>query len=197
MTPGTFQQYCITSAQYATLIPDSLDLAEAAPLMCGGVSVYAGLKRSGTQIGDWVVVSGAGGGLGHLAIQYARAMGARVAAIDAESKESFCRELGADEFVDFAKYKDDNDGLAKHIHGVTGGGAKVVLICAASGKAYSDAPQWLRFRGCIIALGIPSDSVGQALSIFQFVSLELRLIGTYQSLPRWYLLDIVQNGLPR
>lgn len=181
MTPGTFQQYCITSAQYATPIPVGLDLAEAAPLMCGGVSVYAGLKRSGVQIGDWVVVSGAGGGLGHLAIQYARAMGARVVAIDAGSKESFCRELGADEFVDFAKFKNDNGGLAQHIHRVTKGGAKVALICAASGKAYSDAPQWLRFRGCVVALGIPSESIGQALSIFQFVSLELKLIGTCQS----------------
>ncbi|KAL1888529.1 hypothetical protein Sste5346_009485 [Sporothrix stenoceras] len=196
MTPGTFQQFCITSAQYATPIPDSLDLAEAAPLMCGGVSVYAGLKRSGMQIGDWVVVSGAGGGLGHLAIQYARAMGAWVVAIDAGSKEKFCRELGADEFVDFAKFDDDNS-LAHHIQSVTRGGAKVALICAASGKAYSQAPHWLRFRGCVVALGIPSESVGQVVSIFQFVSLELRLIGvkTGSRLEVMECLDIAARGL--
>ncbi|CAK7204870.1 hypothetical protein SEUCBS139899_007632 [Sporothrix eucalyptigena] len=195
MTPGTFQQYCITSAQYATKIPDSLDLAEAAPLMCGGVSVYAGLKRSGVQLGDWVVVSGAGGGLGHLAIQYARAMGARVVAIDAGSKNEFCRTLGADEFVDYSKF--DGDGLAQHIHKVTSGGAKVALICAASGKAYSQAPHWLCFRGCIIALGIPGESVGQALSIFQFVSLELKLIGvkTGSRLEVKECLDIAARGL--
>ncbi|CAK7234641.1 hypothetical protein SCUCBS95973_009003 [Sporothrix curviconia] len=177
MTPGTFQQYCITSAQYATPIPASLDLAAAAPLMCGGVSVYAGLKRSGLQLGDWVVVSGAGGGLGHLAIQYARALGARVLAIDAGAKEAFCRELGADTFVDY-RALDSDERLAEHIHRLTEGGAKVALICAASSKAYGQAPSWLRFRGCVVALGIPDASVSQAISIFQVVSLELRLIAT-------------------
>ncbi|CAK7231401.1 hypothetical protein SBRCBS47491_007918 [Sporothrix bragantina] len=176
MTPGTFQQFCITSAQYATLIPDGLDLAEAAPLMCGGVSVYAGLKRSGVQVGDWVVISGAGGGLGHLAIQYARAMGARVLAIDSGAKEAFCLGLGADEFIDFAQFQ-TNESLAQHVHKVTTGGAKVALICSASGKVYNQAPSWLRFRGCLVALGIPDASVAQAISIFQVVSLELRLIG--------------------
>lgn len=155
--------------------------------MCGGVSVYAGLKRSGMQLGDWVVISGAGGGLGHLAIQYARAMGARVLAIDAGAKQNFCRACGADHFVDYAAF--DDEGLAQHIHGVTVGGAKVALICAASGKAYSQAPSWLRFRGCIVALGLPRESAGQAMSIFQFVSLELKLIGRgpyfLRSLTKW------------
>ena len=175
-TPGTFQQYCITSAVYATPIPDGIDLAAVAPLMCGGVSVYAGLKRGGVQVGDWVVISGAGGGLGHLAIQYARAMGARVIAIDSESKENLCRELGADHFIDFMNFNSD-ESLCQYIHEKTGGGAKVALMCSSSIKAYSQAPSWLRFRGTVVALGIPNAGVGKVVDIYQFITQELRLIG--------------------
>lgn len=70
MYPGTFQQYVVSPANYVTPFPsDFPDLASAAPLMCGGVSVYAALKRAQVKQGDWVAISGAGGGLGHLAVQ--------------------------------------------------------------------------------------------------------------------------------
>lgn len=67
--------------------------------MCGGVTVYTALKRSGVEFNGWVVVCGAGGGLGHLAIQYAKAMGARVLALDTGSKKEFCERLGVDAFL--------------------------------------------------------------------------------------------------
>lgn len=144
--------------------------------MCGGVSVYAGLKRGGVQTGDWVVISGAGGGLGHLAIQYARALGARVVAIDSKSKEDLCRELGADHFVDFMGF-DGDESLCQYIHEITGGGAKIALMCASSIKSYIQSPSWLRFRGTVVALGLPNAGVGKAVDIYQFVSQELKLIG--------------------
>ena len=81
----------VTSAAYATPIPDGLPSTDAAPFLCAGLTVDSGLKKAGLTSGNWVVISGAGGGLGHLAIQYAsRAMGLQVIAIDHGSKEAFC-----------------------------------------------------------------------------------------------------------
>lgn len=67
-TPGTFQQYVLGPANYVTPIPDGLDSAAAAPLLCAGVTVYAGLRKANAESGNYVVIMGAGGGLGHLAV---------------------------------------------------------------------------------------------------------------------------------
>ncbi|CAI6089441.1 unnamed protein product [Clonostachys chloroleuca] len=154
LTPGTFQQYCLSQASNVTLIPDGIDLAGAAPLMCGGVSVYSALKRAHVRHGQWVVISGAGGGLGHLAIQYAKAMGARIISVDVAAKERLCLELGSDMFIDFAGFATDG-ALAKEIHELTGGGAKVVLVCSSSHRAYAQAVSFLGFRGILACLGVP------------------------------------------
>jgi propanol-preferring alcohol dehydrogenase len=154
-TPGTFQQYCVTSATYATPIPETVtDLAGAAPLMCGGITVYAALIRAHVQPGHWVLVSGAGGGLGHLAIQYGRAFGVRVLALDFGRKESFCKGLGAEVFIDFTKFK-DHGALKEEVHKFTGGGAKAVIMCASSETAYAQAVGWRGFRGTLVCLGVP------------------------------------------
>lgn len=73
-TPGTFQEYCVTDGRYATRIPEGVSDEQAGPIMCGGVTAYVGCKRSGVMAGQWVVIMGAGGGLGHFGVQYARAM---------------------------------------------------------------------------------------------------------------------------
>jgi alcohol dehydrogenase, propanol-preferring len=122
--------------------------------MCGGITVYTALKRAGVKFGDWVLICGAGGGLGHLGIQYAKALGARVVAVDVGSKEEFCRSLGADEFVDFSQYEDD-DKLETKVKEVTGGGARIVLQCSSSNRAYAQAVSWLGFRGTLVVLGVP------------------------------------------
>ncbi|KAH8651158.1 alcohol dehydrogenase [Xylariales sp. PMI_506] len=177
-TPGTFQQYVVSPARYVTPIPDGIDLAAAAPLMCGGVSVYAALKRSGLRNGDWVVVSGAGGGLGHLGIQYAKALGGRVLAIDRASKEEFCRELGAEEFLDFAQFTKPEE-LASSIKATCGGvGAKVVLMCSSNVEVYSQSLGWLQTRGTLICLGIPEDQASFAAHVVAMVASELTIIAT-------------------
>jgi len=153
-TPGTFQQYLVSPARYVTPIPYGIDLAGAAPLMCGGVAVYTGLKRANTKAGDWVLISGAGGGLGHLAIQYAKAMGARVLAVDAGSKEAFCNELGAEAFIDFAKFSTDEE-LTAEVLKVSTGGVRTVLMCSSSNRAYTQALGFLGFRGTLCCLGVP------------------------------------------
>jgi propanol-preferring alcohol dehydrogenase len=153
-TPGTFQQYIISPARYVTPIPDGVDLAGAAPLMCGGIAVYTGLKRANAKSGDWVLVSGAGGGLGHLAIQYAKAMGARVLAVDAGSKGALCNELGAEAFIDFTKFSTDEE-LTAEVLKISKGGVQTVLMCSSNLRAYTQALGFLGFRGTLCCLGVP------------------------------------------
>lgn len=74
--------------------------------MCGGVTAYVALKRSNVRPGQWVVLPGAGGGLGHFAVQYAKAMGMRVIAIDGgDKKKTLCMKLGAEAYIDFTKVR--------------------------------------------------------------------------------------------
>lgn len=94
---GSFQQYCIASAKHVAHIPDGVPLDEVAPILCAGITVYKGLKESGAKPGQTVAIVGAGGGLGSLAQQYAKAMGLRVIAIDAgEEKRKMSEGMGAD-----------------------------------------------------------------------------------------------------
>lgn len=106
--PGTFQQYAIGPANYVTPIPEGLDSAAAAPLLCAGVTVYAALRKSGAQSGQWVVIVGAGGGLGHLGVQVgSRGMAYRVIGIDHGSKEKLVMDCGAEAFLDITKFSSD------------------------------------------------------------------------------------------
>lgn len=94
---GTFQQYCVAKAAHVASIPKHVPLDAVAPVLCAGITVYKGLKESGARPGQTVAIVGAGGGLGTLAVQYAKAMGLRVVAIDGgDEKKSLCEKLGAD-----------------------------------------------------------------------------------------------------
>lgn len=182
MTAGTFQQYCISLAVYVTPIPDGIDLAGAAPLMCAGITVYTALKRARIQPGQWVVISGAGGGLGHLAIQYAKALGGKVVALDTGSKHDFCVECGANVFVDFTQYG-ENSELSTHIKTITGGGANIVLNCSSSNRAYAQAVSFLGFRGTLVCLGIPEGRPIpiEGAKVEALVGLELTVFGKLTS----------------
>ena len=99
---GSFGQYMVVDSRYCPIIPDGVDPAGAAPVLCAGVTVYKGLKMTDTKPGEWVLVSGIGG-LGHLAVQYAVAMGRRVAAIDVdETKLALATKHGAEVVVNAA-----------------------------------------------------------------------------------------------
>lgn len=124
--------------------------------MCGGVTVYAALKRSNTKHGDWVLVTGAGGGLGHLAIQFAKAIGARVIAVDSGSKESFCKGFGADAFVDFTKFSTDED-ITAEVRRIAPNGVKTVIACATPTRSYNQTIGFLGFRGVLVCLGLPEN----------------------------------------
>lgn len=94
---GTFQQYCIARASHVSPIPKNVPLDGVAPVLCAGITVYKGLKESGARPGQTIAIVGAGGGLGALAQQYAKAMGLRIIAIDGgDEKRELCKRLGAE-----------------------------------------------------------------------------------------------------
>ncbi|KLO12166.1 mannitol-1-phosphate dehydrogenase MPDH1 [Schizopora paradoxa] len=154
---GTFQEYAIAYVSHVVPIPDSLDSAAAAGLLCAGFTVYMALRDSETHVGDWVVISGAGGGLGHLAVQYAVAMGLRVIAVDTgEDKKTFCLKLGAEKWIDFKESKD----VAQDIIDIADGlGAHAAIVAAASSSAYETAASYLRRKGYLMVVGLPPHSL--------------------------------------
>lgn len=122
--------------------------------MCGGVTAYTACKRSGVRPGQWIVLPGAGGGLGHLAVQYAKAMGMRIIAIDGgEEKGKLCKELGAEHYLDFTTSKD----LPAEVMEITTHGAHGVIVTAATKEGYAVAPHFLRPGGTVVVVGLPKD----------------------------------------
>lgn len=172
---GTFQQYCIGQGSQLARIPKNLDLAKAAPILCAGITVYKGLKESEVKPGQWVCITGAGGGLGHLAVQYAKAMGMRVLAIDAgEDKKQLCESLGAEVFIDFLKTKD----MTKAVQDATQGGPHGTLVLATATAAYTQACEYARKRGTVITISLPPSAYLKA-DIFFFTLKTLRVKGSY------------------
>jgi propanol-preferring alcohol dehydrogenase len=152
-TPGTFQQYVLSPANYVTPIPDALDSADAAPMLCAGVTVYSALRKSNAVAGNWVVLLGAGGGLGHLGVQFsARGIGHRVIGIDHSSKKDIVLESGAEHFIPV----DGTDDIPAAVKQLTDGlGAHAVLVLTANNAAYASSLELLRFGGRVVCVGIP------------------------------------------
>ena len=146
---GGFAQYALANADYVGHLPDSVGFVEIAPVLCAGVTVYKGLKVTDTKPGDWVVISGIGG-LGHMAVQYARAMGLNVAAVDVDdTKLRLAERLGATVTVN-ALNTDPAAFLKKEI-----GGAHGALVTAVSPKAFAQATGMLRRGGTMSLVGLP------------------------------------------
>ncbi|KAF2796849.1 alcohol dehydrogenase-like protein [Melanomma pulvis-pyrius CBS 109.77] len=152
-TPGTFQQYVLSPANYVTPIPDGLESAAAAPLLCAGVTVYSALRKSNTQSGGWVVILGAGGGLGHLAVQFSsKGIGHRVIGIDHSSKKDIILESGAEHFIPIDGTASIPDAVKELTNGL---GAHAVLVLTANNNAYGSSLELLRFGGRVVCVGIP------------------------------------------
>ncbi|KAF2760480.1 GroES-like protein [Pseudovirgaria hyperparasitica] len=152
-TPGTFQQYAIGPANYVTPIPDGLDSADAAPMLCAGVTSYSALRKSGALSGQFVVLLGAGGGLGHLAAQLSsKGMAHRVIGVDSKSKKDLVLSSGAEHFIAL----EDTPDIPEAVKKLTGGlGAHAVLVLTAANPAYASAVDMLRFGGRLVCVGIP------------------------------------------
>ncbi|KAJ0420311.1 alcohol dehydrogenase 1 [Aspergillus carlsbadensis] len=174
---GTFQQYAIGKASHASKIPDNVPLDAAAPVLCAGITVYKGLKEAAVRPGQTVAIVGAGGGLGSLAQQYAKAMGIRVVAVDGgDEKRAMCEALGTETFVDFTKSKD----LVADVKAATpdGLGAHAVILLAVSEKPFQQATEYVRSRGTIIAIGLPPDANLKA-PVFNTVVRMINIKGSY------------------
>ncbi len=141
---GTFAEYAIGNAAYVARLPKNPDFTALAPILCAGVTTYKGIKETEARPGEWIAISGIGG-LGHVAVQYAKAMGLHVVALDVtEEKLALARALGAEVAID-AK---SPDAVAKIIK-ETGGGAHGVLVTAVSTGAFAQALQIVRRNGTV------------------------------------------------
>lgn len=147
---GGFADYVIADPNYVGHLPSNVPFADIAPILCAGVTVYKGLKVTEAKPGDWVVISGVGG-LGHMAVQYAKAMGLNVAAVDiADDKLSLARKLGATLTVNALE-----EDPAAVIRRETGGGAQGVLVTAVSRAAFSQAIGMVGRGGTVALNGLP------------------------------------------
>jgi propanol-preferring alcohol dehydrogenase len=147
---GGFADYLIADPDYVAHIPQGLGAKEAAPLICAGITTYKGIKETGAKPGEWIAISGVGG-LGHLAIQYAKVMGLQICAIDIDDgKLKHATRLGADVVIN-AK---SGDPVAKLVR-ETGGGAHGVLITAPSLPAFKQGVGMTRKRGTCVLVGLP------------------------------------------
>ena len=169
---GGFAEYILADPNYVAHIPAGLGAKEAAPLICAGITTYKGLKETKARPGEWVAISGVGG-LGHLAIQYAKCMGLLVCAIDIDDgKLAHATKLGADLVVN-AKTGDPAAAVKKG----TDGGAHGVLITAPSLQAFKQGVGMTRKRGTCVLVGLPPGEF--PVPLFDVVANCITIVGSF------------------
>jgi alcohol dehydrogenase, propanol-preferring len=176
---GSFAEYALGAAAYVARLPASVDFAAIAPILCAGVTTYKGIKETEARPGEWLAISGIGG-LGHLGIQYAKAMGLRVVALDvSEEKLALARSRGAELAVN-AKA---SDAVAQVI-ACTNGGAHGVLVTAASPSAFSQALQLARRRGTVSLVGLPPGTFAMPIvdMVLKRITVRGSIVGTRKDL---------------
>ncbi len=187
---GGFADYVVADPNFVGHLPKNIEFNEIAPVLCAGVTVYKGLKVTDTKPGDWMVISGIGG-LGHMAVQYAKAMGLNVVAVDIDdAKLDLARRLGA---VATVNAKTSNDPAAK-VKKLTDGGAQGALVTAVSPKAFQQALGMMARGGTIAFNGLPAGEF--PVSIFNMVlngvTLRGSIVGTRLDLQE--SLDFAADG---
>ena len=149
---GGYAEVMIAEARAISSVPDELTSAEAAPLLCAGITTYNALRNAGLRGGDLVAVQGVGG-LGHLGIQFARHMGFHTVAIGrGREKEKLAKDLGAHVYVDTGA-----EDVAAVLRSM--GGARAILATGTSGDAFGSLVSGLAPRGKLIVVGVPQDDI--------------------------------------
>jgi D-arabinose 1-dehydrogenase-like Zn-dependent alcohol dehydrogenase len=149
---GGYAEVMIAEARAISSVPDELSSAEAAPLLCAGITTYNALRNAGLRGGDLVAVQGIGG-LGHLGVQFARQMGFRTVAIGrGRDKEKLAKDLGAHVYIDSAS--EDAAAVLQRMSG-----ARAILATGTSGAAMGSLVSGLAARGKLIVVGVPQDQI--------------------------------------
>ena len=168
---GAFAEYAVASAAYVVPVPDGISSVDAAPLSCAGVTTYKALRVAHVEPTELVGIFGIGG-LGHLAVQYARIMGGTVLAVDIEEdKLLLARELGAEHLVN-AAVVDPVEAIQEL------GGLDVAVVVAASPIVFEQAFNSLRRGGRLICVALPADGAAMSVSIFDTVIKGISIIGS-------------------
>jgi propanol-preferring alcohol dehydrogenase len=170
---GGYAEFMVAPAAFVARLPSACDLQQMAPILCAGVTTYRGLKRTGAKPGQWVAIVGVGG-LGHLAIQYARAMGLRVAAVDVVAEKiNLALSLGAETAIDASK-DDPVDSIQRQI-----GGAHAAIVTAVASKAFEQSILMLRPAGTVVYIGLPGGKADEIrTSIASITNWELSVRGS-------------------
>lgn len=177
---GCFAEYALGNAAYVARLPgNQYDPLAMAPILCAGVTTYKGIKETDTRPGQWIAISGVGG-LGHLAIQYAHAMGLNVLALDVnDGGLALARELGAEAIVD-ARQAD----AAEQVVDRTRGGAHGVLVTAVSRTAFGQALRMVRRKGTVSLVGLPPGTFETPIFdvVLKRITVRGSIVGTRQDL---------------
>ncbi len=168
---GAFAEYAVADATYVVPVPDGISSLDAAPLTCAGLTTYKAMKVASIQPTERVGVFGIGG-LGHLAVQYARIMGGSVVAVDIEpAKLDLATELGAEHVV--------NAGSTEPIAAIRAlGGLDVAVVLAASPHVFEEAFASLRRGGRLVCVAMPADGGAMNIPIFDTVVKGISIIGS-------------------
>lgn len=176
-------------------MPDDLPAEVLAPIICAGVTAYKALKVSEAVAGSWVAISGAAGGVGTLAIQYARAMGYRPIAIDGgERQRELCLEIGAEIFIDFTKEKDTASAVGRETNGLL---CSAFLECSGAIAAYETALHCLDYFGVLVCVGIPPPTEKVSFHPLQLIDRGIKVKGSIvgSRLDATEAIEFVRRGL--
>lgn len=186
---GGYAEYVLADPNYVGILPKEVAFDEIAPILCAGVTVYKGLKVTNARPGQWVVISGVGG-LGHVAVQYAKAMGLHVAAVDVDdAKLELAKKLGASLTIN-ARKEDPVEVIQRDI-----GGAHGVLVTAVSNSAFGQAIGMARRHGTVALVGLPPGDFPTPIFdvVLKAISITGSIVGTRADLQE--ALDFAAEGL--
>jgi propanol-preferring alcohol dehydrogenase len=175
---GGYAEYCKAPAAYVAKIPDSLTFEEAAPIFCAGVTTYKALKVTNAKPGEWVAIYGIGG-LGHVALQYAKAMGLNVIAVDIQDEKlNLATELGADLTVN-SRRVDPVQEIERLV-----GGAHAAVSVAVTPKAFEQAYRSVRRGGTLVVVGLPTGEIPIPIfdTVLNGVTVKGSIVGTRKDL---------------
>jgi alcohol dehydrogenase, propanol-preferring len=189
---GSFADYAIGSAAYVARLPARPNFAALAPILCAGVTTYKGIRETEARPGEWIVISGVGG-LGHIAVQYAKAMGLHVVAVDvSDEKLMLARKLGAEVVVN-GRHRDAVADVLRQ----TDGGAQGVLVTAVSVPAFGQALQMVRRKGTVSLVGLPPGDFPAPIFdvVLKRITIRGSIVGTRRDLAE--ALDFASDGKVR